>query len=169
VVRDRLLLIMATVAALVVLPLSALLLKDVRFLILLMGVMALVALGYSLAIVRSWKLFWTILAIEVLLAGIAGGVYYRHPLRLALDVDYRAGQVVLEMLENCTRPAPEREQLRIEREQGDRWTHVVAVEVIKYNYGTWRVHADKGQVFPVEEWADLLISENRCRPLNPRE
>lgn len=190
--HDRKLILLSAVGATILLGVSAWLLDEGLFLLLLGAFLFLMALGFPLANPRSWRFFFAVLALEIVVAGTAGGIVYREPLLQSISSNRRAEFVVFEMLEACTLQNPALSRISAKADKGiestkeilqsigvqlrssavseERYTHIVYVEDEMFDYGTWFVDADKGQIFPVDDTAEgLLTGENHCRPLHPRE
>ena len=160
--RDRLLMLLAAAVGAVLFSISAILQEDVRFLVLLAILLYVLVLGFSLT-ARTKKLFWGIIAAGVLVVGVGGAVYYRDSIRLSLDPDYRAVRLVFDLLEGCTRPAPDLDDMQVERQAIEGTTHLVTSLSGQYDYGNWRVNVESEEVYAIDDGARFLVEENRCR------
>ncbi len=162
--RDRVLILVAAVATLIVVPATAIVTKDSRFWLLLLAILWMLALAYIGFGPHRGRQVLAVLGIGALLMG--GWTYATSgtEIRASLDKDYKAKQLVLKMLTNCTSPKPLESELRVQPEITARTTHLVVNSTTRFDYGDWRVSVNSGDIYAADDTAKGMVTgENACK------
>lgn len=162
--RDRIIILVVTAAALLAIPATAIASRDGRFWLLLAAILWMLALAYVGFGPHRGRQVLAVLGVGVLLLG--GWTYATSgtEIRASIDNSFKAKHLVMKMLDNCTEPKPTESELRVQPELTARTTHLVVNNTTRFNYGTWRVSVETGDVYAADDTArGMVTGDNACK------